>query len=70
MIIFNIKRIVKQRSSVIFSGDYINSNQSSYKKRINKINETEFKIKELLNNKDNLFKSFSFYTNILKRNNN
>ena len=26
MIIFNIKRIVKQRSSVIFSGDYINSN--------------------------------------------
>ena len=63
--------LISSKNSKSFDNiDYINSNQSSYKKRINRINETEFKIKELLNNKDNLFKSFSFSPNILKRNNN
>ena len=49
---------------------YQNSNQSNYKRRIKKINESELKIKELLNDKDNLFKSFSFSPNILQRKNN
>ena len=50
--------------------NYVNPNQSSYKRRLNKKNESELKIKELLNDKDNLFKSFSFSPNILQRKNN